>query len=90
MVGTLDERKSLFVLLAKVDGVDAEAVLKGFTHRLRTLSAGLRETLTYDQGRELARHQELARRVRIRVYFVDPPTLSKVCSPVSACRCRQV
>ena len=32
-VGTLVERKSRFVLLAKVDRPDAESVLRGFTRR---------------------------------------------------------
>lgn len=71
-VGTLVERKSRFVLLAKLDGTDAEAVLEGFTRRLRTLPPTVRKTLAYDQGKEMARHQELARRLRIRVYFADP------------------
>jgi IS30 family transposase len=71
-VGTLVERKSRFVLLAKVDGPDAESVLAGFTRRLRTLPASLRKTLTYDQGKEMARHQELAERLHLRVYFADP------------------
>jgi IS30 family transposase len=71
-VGTLVERKSRFVLLAKVDGVDAESVLEGFTRRMRTLPRGLRQTLTYDQGREMARHQDLAKRLNLRVYFADP------------------
>jgi transposase, IS30 family len=71
-VGTLVERKSRFLLLAKVDGVDAESVLDGFTRRMRTLPADLRQTLTYDQGREMARHQELAKRLHLRVYFADP------------------
>jgi IS30 family transposase len=71
-VGTLVERKSRFVLLAKVDHPDAESVLEGFTRRLRTLPASLRKTLTYDQGREMARHLELAKRLHLRVYFADP------------------
>ena len=71
-VGTLVERKSRFVLLAKVDGVDAESVLDGFTRRLRTLPTSVRKTLTYDQGKEMARHQELAERLNLRVYFADP------------------
>jgi IS30 family transposase len=71
-VGTLVERKSRFLLLAKVDGVDAEAVLQGFTRRLRTLPPSVRKTLTYDQGKEMARHQELAERLHLRVYFADP------------------
>jgi IS30 family transposase len=71
-VGTLVERKSRYVLLAKMDGTGAEAVLEGFTRRMRTLPAAVRKTLTYDQGREMAHHQELARRLNIRVYFADP------------------
>ena len=71
-VGTLVERKSRYVLLAKMDGTGAEAALEGFTRRMRTLPAGVRKTLTYDQGREMARHQDLAQRLNIRVYFADP------------------
>jgi len=71
-VGTLVERKSRFLLLAKVDGLNAEAVLEGFTRRMRTLPTGLRQTLTYDQGKEMARHQDLAKRLNLRVYFADP------------------
>jgi IS30 family transposase len=71
-VGTLVERKSRFVLLAKVDHPDAESVLEGFTRRMRTLPASLRKTLTYDQGKELARHEDLAKRLNLRVYFADP------------------
>jgi transposase, IS30 family len=71
-VGTLVERKSRFVLLAKVDGADAESVLDGFTRRLRTLPTRLRKTLTYDQGKEMARHPELTERLHLRVYFADP------------------
>ena len=38
----------------------------------QTLIAALRQTLTYDQGKEMARHRELAQRLNIRVYFADP------------------
>ena len=71
-VGTLVERTTRYTLLAKMDGIDAEAALTGFTRRLRNLPAGVRKTLTYDQGKEMARHQELAQRLKIRVYFADP------------------
>ncbi len=36
-------------------GGGGEAVLNGFTRRLRFLLAGLRQTLTYDQGKGMAR-----------------------------------
>ena len=56
----------------KVDDASAGAVLEGFSRRLRTLSKALRKTLTYDQGREMARHKELENRTHLMVYFADP------------------
>lgn len=44
-VGTLVERKSPLLMLAKVDGMDAQAVLEGFPRRLRVLPVGLLKTL---------------------------------------------
>ena len=71
-IGTLVDRSSRFVILARVDDATAESILEGFTRRLRTLPKAFRQTLTYDQGREMARHQELEQRVSIRVFFADP------------------
>ena len=71
-IGTLVDRSTRFVILAKVDDASAEAVLEGFSRRLRTLPKALRKTLTYDQGREMARHEELEERTHLMVYFADP------------------
>lgn len=71
-VGTLVERTSRYVVLARMADTDAEAALDGFSRKLRRIPGCLRKTLTYDQGKEMARHQELARRVHIQVYFADP------------------
>ncbi|SHF02562.1 Integrase core domain-containing protein [Ferrithrix thermotolerans DSM 19514] len=71
-IGTLVDRSTRFVILATVDDSSAEAVLEGFTRRLSTLPKALRKTLTYDQGNEMARHEELEKRVHLRVYFADP------------------
>ena len=71
-VGTLVERTSRYVVLARMDGTGADAALEAFTRQFRHVPAGVRKTLTYDQGKEMARHEELARRVSIQVYFADP------------------
>lgn len=71
-VGTLVERTSRYVMLAKLDGADALSTLDGFTRRLLTVPDSLRKTLTYDQGTEMALHQTLAKRLRLDVYFCDP------------------
>lgn len=71
-VGTLVERTSRYLMLAKLDSASATSVLDGFTRRLGSVPDSLRKTLTYDQGTEMALHQTLARRLRIDVFFCDP------------------
>lgn len=46
-------------------------MVEGFTRDLRTFPKVLRETLIYDQGNEMARHEELEKRTQLRVYFSD-------------------
>lgn len=71
-VGTLVERKTRFVLLGRMEGNGAEAALAGFTRQMRRLPAFLRRSLTYDRGLEMACHPELARRLKIDIWFCDP------------------
>jgi len=71
-VGTLVERTSRYVILARMEGCGADAALEGFTEHLRRVPACVRKTLTYDQGKEMARHETLAARLSIQVYFADP------------------
>jgi IS30 family transposase len=44
----------------------------GFTAKLNAISAPLRQSLTYDRGKEMTRHAELAANTGVRVYFCDP------------------
>ena len=71
-VGTLVERKTRFVVLCKMDGCGAAAALESFTRQMKKLPAFLRESLTYDRGSEMAQHEELAKRLKINVWFADP------------------
>jgi IS30 family transposase len=71
-VGTLVERSSRYVMLVKLDGFGSTPVLEGFTKRLRLVPASLRKTLTYDQGAEMAKHETLAKRLHMDVFFCDP------------------
>lgn len=71
-VGTLVERKTRFVTLAKMEGNGAAAALEGFTRQMKHLPAFLRRSLTYDRGIEMACHPELARRLKIDIWFCDP------------------
>jgi len=71
-VGVLVERTSRLVLLAKMDDATAASALAGFTAKLNLIAAPMRQTLTYDQGKEMARHAELTARTGVKVYFCDP------------------
>ena len=77
--GTLVERKSRFLILAKMDNCGADAALAGFTRGLNRVPRELLTSLAYDQGKEMARHAELAKRLNFKVYFCDPhsPAQSK-------------
>lgn len=71
-VGTLVERSSRLVLLARMDDATAESALAGFTRALDRIHAGMGKSLTYDQGKEMARHKELTKATGVTVYFADP------------------
>ena len=71
-VGTLVERKTRFVVLSRMRGCGADAALEGFTRQMKKLPAFLRQSLTYDRGSEMARHAELAERLKIDIWFADP------------------
>jgi IS30 family transposase len=58
-VGVLVERTSRLVLLAKMEDATAASALAGFSAKLNSIAAPLRQTFTYDQGKEMSRHQEL-------------------------------
>lgn len=71
-VGTLVERKTRFVVLCKMNGNGAEAALDSFSRQMKRLPAALRKSMTYDRGSEMACHPELARRLKIDIWFCDP------------------
>ena len=71
-VGTLVERTTRLVILARMEGTDAVSAREGFTRKLRYVPAPLRKTLTYDRGKEMAEHERLAQRLAIQLFFADP------------------
>ena len=71
-VGTLVERTTRLVILARMEGTDARSARAGFTKKLRHVPAPLRTTLTYDRGKEMAEHERLAQRLAIQIFFADP------------------
>ena len=71
-VGSLVERTTRLVSLARLDGTDARSARQGFTRKLTHVPAPLRNTLTDDRGKEMAAHERVAHRLSIQVFFADP------------------
>ncbi len=73
MIGTLVERSTRYVMLLHLpDGGNAAAVRDALITTLGTLPTQLRRSLTWDQGKEMARHREFSLATDIQVYFCDP------------------
>jgi len=69
---TLVERKSGYVLLGRVPNLQAATVRQAAARQYATLPAALRKTLTLDNGKEFAEHQELEAQATLRIYFAKP------------------
>ena len=71
-LGTLVERTTRFTLLVPLRGKDAPRVRQAFARELRSLPQQLRQSLTYDQGQEMAEHRLFTAQTQMRVYFAHP------------------
>jgi len=70
---TIFDRASRFNLLADLpEGHTAQATLAALVELFERVPQHLRKTLTWDQGREMAAHTDLAALVGIDVYFANP------------------
>ncbi|SRR5712691_3014773 len=72
-IATLVERKTRFVMLVKIPyDRTAERVAYLLAKKMEMLPEFLRNSVTWDQGKEMARHADFTIRTGIPVYFCDP------------------
>jgi IS30 family transposase len=72
-IGTLVERSTRYCLLLHLpQGKDAATVAQAMITTIGTLPAQLRRSITWDQGAELARHQQITLATDMAIYFCDP------------------
>jgi IS30 family transposase len=71
-LGTLVERTTRMTFLVPLKLKDAMSVRKAFSRQFRTIPDGLKHTLTYDHGQEMAQHKLFTKNTRIQVYFAHP------------------
>jgi transposase, IS30 family len=72
-IGTLVERSSRFTILLHLPAGrhTAEAVRDAIVEAMSAVPAQLRRSLTWDQGREMAMHVDIARILGMPVFFCD-------------------
>jgi IS30 family transposase len=66
------ERTTLYVALVKLENGRAETAAVGFADVLNRFNAAMRLSMTYDQAREMARHEDLTASTGVKVYFAHP------------------
>ena len=72
-IGTLVERWSRYVMLFPLpDGNSAEAVRVALGETIQRLPEHLWQSLTWDQGKEMAQHTQFTIDTGVQVYFCDP------------------
>ena len=69
---SLVERKSGYTVLARVENLCAATVRRAAQQRLAPLPAHLRRTMTFDNGKEFAEHEDLAAATGMNIYFARP------------------
>jgi IS30 family transposase len=71
-IGTLVERKTLFVALVKLTSSKADTTAEAFTQILNRFDSQLRRSMTFDQGSEMRHHKKLTENTGVTVYFAHP------------------
>ena len=71
-MGTIVERKTRAVIMVKLKGQDAESVREAFEQELVDLPAQMRQSMTYDNGKEMTQHKLFTKNTEIKVYFCHP------------------
>jgi len=71
-IATLVERRSRYVMLAKIKNKNAETVAAALIKHAQQLPTELYQSLTWDRGTEMANHRQFTLATDIAVYFCDP------------------
>jgi IS30 family transposase len=71
-IATLVERKTRYLMLAKVASKDTETVVDALIKQAQKLPRELYKSLTWDRGTEMADHQRFSLATDVKVYFCDP------------------
>ena len=71
-IATLVERKTRYLMLARVASKDTETVIDALIEQAQKLPRELYKSLTWDRGKEMAEHRRFSLATDVKVYFCDP------------------
>jgi IS30 family transposase len=71
-LGTLVERTTRATILVPIKNREAETVAKAFAKEVKKLPQQMKLSMTYDQGREMARHKLFTNITGVKVFFAHP------------------
>src|SRR6202048_2055817 len=87
-IATLVERRTRYVMLAKVANKDTQTVVSALIKQAKKLPNELYKSLTWDRGKELADHRRFTLTTNIDVYFCDPQrpgSAGRMRTPMACC-----
>jgi IS30 family transposase len=70
----LTGRTTLITMIEKLNGKTANEVTSKIKERLSRFSSSYLKTLTFDNGKEFANHQEIAKAFNVKTHFTTPYT----------------
>ncbi len=71
-IATMVERKSRFLVAAKLEDKKAATLTEKSIKAFGPIPRVMRQTLTLDNGSEFANFKELGKKTRMKIYFADP------------------
>lgn len=71
-LGSLVERTTRTTILVPLVSYHAPDVRMAFAKEIKKVPKQMRQTLTYDRGREMVEHKLFTKETKVKVYFCDP------------------
>ncbi len=71
-IGTIVERKSRYTIIIKLKSRKSDEVAKMFSKKLNQLQQIFKKSMTYDNGIEMAKHQNITQNTGMKIYFAHP------------------
>lgn len=71
-IGTIVERKSRYTIIIKLNSKKADEVAKMFSKKLNQLNNIFKKSMTYDNGIEMAKHEEITKNTGMKIFFAHP------------------